>query len=69
MDMGTICHFIRACCVLHNLALEDEDEMDWEQLEEVVSLHTIEENINEENDGSPSGLLYRNYLAALFFNE
>ncbi|KAJ8926239.1 hypothetical protein NQ314_021403, partial [Rhamnusium bicolor] len=67
--MVVICHFIRACCILYNLSSADEDEeMDWQQFEEIVTVQNVEENIDEENQGSASGLLYRNYLAALFFN-
>ncbi|KAG5880091.1 hypothetical protein JTB14_011594 [Gonioctena quinquepunctata] len=67
-DMTVIRHFIRAC-VLHNLSREEEDTEEMQQVEENVNMQVMEEHVNEENEGSPSGLLFSNYLAARFFNE
>lgn len=59
-----ICHFVRACCVLHNMCMED------------IIFKELQENQNEENIGNEAdddenderneiGVNYRNYIAAI----
>lgn len=58
-----ICHFIRACCVLHNLTIDIglDDEIPNEIIDEIpVENNQIENNI--------AGQAYRNYVATLLYN-
>lgn len=58
-----IVHFIRACCVLHNLALEDDnqlnllDEIDANEQIEVIYVHE-----DEELEGDQNGMIRRNQV-------
>lgn len=61
-DISLICHFIRACCVLHNLCL-DVEEICEETIEEIHL--DAPENIEENN---VAGHAFRNYVAALLFD-
>lgn len=61
-DISLICHFIRACCVLHNLCLDFEDNYIENDEEPNVD---IPENMEENN---MAGHAFRNYVAALLFN-
>ncbi|XP_050301055.1 putative nuclease HARBI1 [Anthonomus grandis grandis] len=65
-DETLICHFIRACCVLHNLTLNLEQELIEEpQGADKIPPPYVGENIEE----NMAGNAYRNYVAALLFNH
>lgn len=57
----TMVHFIRACCVLHNFALNDNFE--YTQEHEIRDIN--DDNRQEEN----GGLQFRNYVANYILNE
>lgn len=61
-DISLICQFIRACCVLHNLCLDFED--NYIENDEEPNVY-IPENMEENN---MAGHAFRNYVAALLFN-
>ncbi|XP_044745975.1 putative nuclease HARBI1 [Coccinella septempunctata] len=65
-SIPTICHFIRACCVLHNLSLEefDEEVADGEDIDDVERFPDNQE-IDEEAEGNVVGLNFRNYIASM----
>lgn len=68
-DITVICHFIRACCVLHNMSIEDDTvDYEFEMAVDEQTLPQLEDDIVEEDEGSPSGLLYRNYIASLLYH-
>ncbi|KAJ8938920.1 hypothetical protein NQ314_011296 [Rhamnusium bicolor] len=62
-----ICHFIRACCVVHNMCTRNNieeynvDEMENENREEIINI--LNDDVQEEAD--EVGLNYRNYVAAI----
>lgn len=64
-DIPTMCHFIRACCVLYNLTLgiqESEEELN-------VINPGEHEAIEEDNPENIVGQNYRNYVATALFNN
>lgn len=63
-NIDTICHIIRACCVLHNLALEDDEDVNVETTDNFVEQFE-DILVDEENNDSPTGNRFRNYIAAL----
>lgn len=62
-----ICHFIRALCVLHNICIEDELEIeDLDVLQENEGIGNVEIIEDEEN---PAGHNFRNYIASVLFYQ
>lgn len=59
-----ICHFVRACCVLHNMCMDDLifEEIQQNQHDENIGDETDD---NDENERNEVGLNYRNYVAAM----
>lgn len=57
-----ICHFIRACCVLHNICNENDilEDATVEENDEEIQQQDTQEERNDE-----VGLNYRNYVAAM----
>lgn len=66
-SIPNICHFIRACCVLYNLSLENDEQLADSGEESVIE--NINEVANDEEDGNAAGHLYRNYIASLLYNR
>lgn len=62
-DISLICHFIRACCVLHNLCLGFEET--HQEYNEDINDQELQENVEDNN---VAGHAFRNYIAALLFN-
>lgn len=60
-NIDTICHFIRATCVLHNLSVSSND----------IYLDEIDVENNEVQDDVPNaaGNQFRNYIAIVLFNQ
>nr|CAI5846761.1 unnamed protein product [Callosobruchus analis] len=62
-----MCHFIRACCVLHNLSMFDGFQFEYEDP------NTLElQEPNQADVAEPVDLVghnYRNYVAALMYNQ
>lgn len=68
-SMVNIAHFIRACAVLHNLALDDDPEFSCSYPDDVIEPEDDEVADDEEGDQTESdsneGVVYRNYLVNL----
>ncbi|KAK5648124.1 hypothetical protein RI129_003016 [Pyrocoelia pectoralis] len=58
------CHIIRACCVLHNLCIENDVAPNAHHEEMEAQDVDLQEN-NEEDEDNHVGLNYRNYVAAM----
>ncbi|VEN56206.1 unnamed protein product [Callosobruchus maculatus] len=59
-----ICHFIRACCVLHNMALFDGFEIDPE---DTAILDFNEDQPDDNEPADAAGQHFINYIAALLY--
>ncbi|KAJ8913781.1 hypothetical protein NQ315_002687 [Exocentrus adspersus] len=64
-NMVTITHFIRSACVLHNIALDDnfevnENELDQENLDNQLLLEDVNVNFHEAEDDDRDAILIRN---------
>ncbi|KAJ8978157.1 hypothetical protein NQ317_016860 [Molorchus minor] len=72
-NISSICHFIKACCVTYNLTRDIKEEID-ETIEEndeqghEYNLHDMELE-DDEFEGNLAGHNFRNYIAALIFNQ
>lgn len=63
-SVNDIANFIRACCVLHNMGIDDEFNVNVEEWENEPVPDRINPEINDEDlerDG-PEGVAFRNYL-------
>ncbi|KAJ8912342.1 hypothetical protein NQ315_014709 [Exocentrus adspersus] len=67
-NMETICHFIRACCVLHNLILLQGLTEIEEDNNDSFNEENLPKNAEIQND-NVAGLNCRNYIAAVLFNR
>lgn len=63
-DIERVCHFIRACCVLHNLALDEEIPIEDQPNEHINPNQDI---IDDADDEDINGVEYRNQLARTLF--
>lgn len=62
------CHFIRACCVLHNMCMGDAifNDVQQNQIEGTIGNEsTFNSEFDEEEERNEVGLHYRNYVGAL----
>lgn len=69
-NITTICHFVRTCCVLHNLSRGMDGEDDYEEIEIAMEggLPPVDME-NDEFEGSAMGHNFRNYIAVLLYNQ
>lgn len=58
-----ICHFFRACCVLHNISLEDEFNVEEQMQDNEEELELVDNEL--EDEANPVGNAYRNYIASI----
>lgn len=71
-NMHTICHFIRACCVLHNMTISDGIDTETssnEITEDGINDIDIIDDIDNEPEVEVAGNYYRNYVAAVLYNN
>lgn len=64
-NIETICHFIRATCVLHNISLNGNDFNNFDEI------NNPEDNIFVVDYGvpNPAGNQFRNYIATVLYNQ
>ncbi|KAJ8943221.1 hypothetical protein NQ314_009794 [Rhamnusium bicolor] len=68
-NIESICHFIRACCVLHNLIqLQGTEEVE-DFADDVFIQENLRDNAENYENHDVAGLQFRNYIAAVLINE